>query len=536
MARQNPQTRFARIGLALALAGCGASDARDAGMGDPHAQADAAGGTGAGTDDAMGGPRDGGEGDGGPGTSSNGDGGGADGSADTAGPPPDCPDGTNHEGGTRVQMRALVTAEGDRAFFDHFDVERSAPCEFNTAADGSLRCLPNNWSGSETFYLDAACTMAVYTEAEQGPCEPAGVLTVRTGESGCDSARRVLELGAELTPTSPVYVLSGGDCVEGSAPEQPLYEAGAEIPPSSFPLGEQQELERFGRVATSGITSQDGAVRVMGWNDDALDGALCHPQLNQGELHCVPAGRRLDRTNSTRFSDVSCQIPLYPHRAMECSDPPAYAIESPETGCTDDPQRVWRVGSAHAGEVYADGNACEVGTAPVDATLYGLTELASDELLGFQLRIDDTDTGRLRRRHVTSDEGGCWARTPWDSELDVACSFRRTRDDRWRCVPQGALDLSVYAGFSDESCTTPVAYAVVPACEKPAETPRFVTRTDYAGCRRVTVYEVGAPLAATPMLFYEGAGGCSPSGLPLGGALLTLTPMDPERFMPAELQ
>ncbi|MGD8859013.1 MAG: hypothetical protein PVI30_03320 [Myxococcales bacterium] len=277
-------------------------------------------------------------------------------------------------------------------------------------------------------------------------------------------------------------------------------------------------------------------MRLMGWNDSALGGERCHPQLQQGQLRCVPYGRSLRRTSSTRYTDASCETPLYAHAAVECGEPPAYAIELPTTGCAADPQRVWRVDTPHAGEAYTRGDACEVGTAPDDTTLYALTEVANDELLGFERRVDDTATGRLRRRHLTSEAGGCWAESPWDTELDVARSFRRTTDDRWRCVPRGPLDLSAYAGFSDETCTTPVAYVVVPECETAADVPRFVTRTDHADCRKVTVYEVDDPVAATPTLYYDNPGRCSPSALPMGSAYLALTPMSPERFMPAEVQ
>jgi hypothetical protein len=476
----------------------------------------------------------GGDGDGDPSTPPAGDGDGDGDGQDTAGLPPGCPDTTNHVGGTRVQLEMLLTAEGYRSYRRLFDVERGAPCAFNTAADGELRCLPVNWSGSDTYYLDASCTMPVYTEALQGPCEPAGLLRVDSEGTDCMTrTMRIFELGAEVTPTSTLYARTGDQCNQTSSPDAPLYEAGAEVPASSFPRGEYHDGEPADRLATTGVTTEGSAFWVSGWIDTGLDGERCYMQpAEEGGQRCTPSGGRLDRGSSTRYADASCETPLYAHGMSSCGQPPTHVTEYPDRWCTADPVHSWRVESAHAGDVFAEATSCELDAPPDDATLYGLTEVPPGELVHVEHRTIETDTGRLQRRHLVTEGGGCWADTPMDRELGVPCRFYKTTEDRWRCLPAPSLETRV--GFSDSDCTTPVAYAAVPTCAVARELPMFVTTIDYQECRRASAYAVGDVAASTAELYYEREGDCFSWMLEEDRTWHLLTPAELEQFVEAE--
>lgn len=138
--------------------------------------------------------------------------------------------GTVALGGTRIVAThytaagiALPQVTGMR------DLMLDVKCNWQNAADGKERCLPQ---GGSTRFSDDQCTVRVVQSSEGAPKYANGF----AAGPGCPQPFVVYAVGAEIVPKpAKLYNDYSGGCQEGGSPgPNTVYAVGAEIPPSTF--------------------------------------------------------------------------------------------------------------------------------------------------------------------------------------------------------------------------------------------------------------------------------------------------------------
>lgn len=138
--------------------------------------------------------------------------------------------------GTRLKMRVLATADGAKQFKGWRDTERNEDCDFATAADGQVRCLPSG--ASIIGYSDSGCTQRIVYQ-NKGCAAPTRAIEIVQGTLclGTTYAQRIYSVGAAYAGSQ--YWSKGATCTGPSSTSSlltsyDLYNAGSEIPASSF--------------------------------------------------------------------------------------------------------------------------------------------------------------------------------------------------------------------------------------------------------------------------------------------------------------
>jgi hypothetical protein len=143
-------------------------------------------------------------------------------------------------GGERLSRVALVSDGGAEQFAGMwFDRTLGAHCRFDTAGDGSQRCIPRYTidrpvSAVRHWFSDAACTVPL-TVASDTECPGSEPPTLALGDSQAGELNRVWRIGAAYT--GPAYVQTGAGCSDGVG-SSPRYSLGAELLPSEMVGGE----------------------------------------------------------------------------------------------------------------------------------------------------------------------------------------------------------------------------------------------------------------------------------------------------------
>lgn len=137
--------------------------------------------------------------------------------------------------GTRLKVQYVAGDDGSRQFWGFRDTMRNENCNFATAEDGVLRCLPTGDVPvrSSDFYADSACSEFAFTRyGAPCPVQNYGVAFPLT----CPQRSEVYA----LQPISSVYVRTGTGCFT-STPD-PMYRLfrGTKVPASSFAGGSLQ--------------------------------------------------------------------------------------------------------------------------------------------------------------------------------------------------------------------------------------------------------------------------------------------------------
>ncbi len=452
-----------------------------------------------------------------------------------------CPRWTNHTEGSRIRLKFVVSEQGDRSYAGWRDSELDISCSWQGATDGTIRCLPISREDSKAFYLDEECTETVYTRAYVNACETGEYMQL-TDRDSSPPVYAIYEPGTAVTPSDGLYARdTAGSCLPATEmPDEPLYRLGPEVQPGQFAEATSGELSTAGRITTYGYLAVDGARWVMGWTDNQLGGERWFMRVAQdGETRFLPS-----RASSFWvFSDSSCSTPLFFQSSRDDQEPPIYVIDTPPNECRNDPSAVLRLGAEFTGTPYSWGDTWGEECAPLpvseNVTLYELLPVPADTFALVEPRVDESDPGRLKPRYYTSEDGGCWFNTTWDSELGVTCSFGMTADGRVRCVPSaGSTRQRV---FADAQCSEPEPLLRVPDCiDSPI--PRYVSTVIAPDCTSPTrhawvteVWETGAVIAASslPPLWKETIDGCEQVG-PEVERYVAIEPVDPSLFMAGE--
>jgi hypothetical protein len=142
--------------------------------------------------------------------------------------------------GSRLKLQYYVGTDGSKVPAGVLDSMLATTCVYNTAADGTTRCLPPG-SDASAAYADSACTTPLATVPKGCAATKYALRTIPT-KGTCETAQpiHVYGLGAAFTPGMDVYESggSGGGCVAISSMAlttiYDLYSVGAELPPSTF--------------------------------------------------------------------------------------------------------------------------------------------------------------------------------------------------------------------------------------------------------------------------------------------------------------
>jgi hypothetical protein len=141
-------------------------------------------------------------------------------------------------GGPRVVERTLVSGGvvAQHASFFVSDTTLGTACNYATAADGKLRCLPSGIGAS--VYADDKCTTVLGAQVED--CG-AVKYVLRSDETGgaCNSVQHVHVPGTKLdVATTPAFQRNGVNCMPiGGSNIIAYYTLGAEVPASTFAEG-----------------------------------------------------------------------------------------------------------------------------------------------------------------------------------------------------------------------------------------------------------------------------------------------------------
>ena len=414
--------------------------------------------------------------------------------------------------GTRLKTVVLDHGGDDADLVRFLDGEfGDTECQFRTAADGTLRCLPLQTStaiftGAIRVWTDAACSNAIGEVSYEGT--PASFVVFdfpSYSVCGSSNGTRYHQAGSRLPydGTQTVYEKDqAGACIARTAYfNRSYYTLGPEIPATSFTFG-LETWSTAGRMQIRSIEGEDGSRSCdhQSFRDHERDEACAIGVAEDGSQRCRPyAGFR-----GTLYTDASCSLGFMAaaqQTACAASNPRYLLGEAPACGLG---RPLYQRGPTTTGSFYYMGTTCTPLGAGYDVFTVGShvppTELA--EITEERHPVG----GRLERVDLVGDGARIHKDLWFDPELDSACWFRRSgADDAWRCVPVSrpgrpiASRGSVRNGFSDAACTAAVQ-AVAEDCSGVA--PGYVV--DSGDDQRV--YPVGAKLAQ----FYQSAGTCVP--------------------------
>ena len=326
--------------------------------------------------------------------------------------------------------------DGPDAFVTWEDSDLSNTCQFATASDGQLRCLP----GERTqFFADAGCTQATVLircidVPDYGQVASAAV---------CNPEIEVYTL---QTPSSgPVYESQfDGGCVELGVALHAAVDT--VVAPDTFvaatdgPAGEDGELRRAIR------TADDGACRQIGAWSTTYDAPVTQRFLQGATAYWLPELAEPMGPLGNAWDSNSCDgNPV----AYGCAD--AQLVRS----FTPTPTLYDLGAPIDAGSVFTGApGSCDpyAGDASLGQWAFG-PMLDPDD---FELvTIGDGGSERVRARAFVDEDGRLleFLDQNLDTERDEVCQWFADSSQQLRCFPFGIGAAPTYA---DDACTTPM--------------------------------------------------------------------------------
>lgn len=463
--------------------------------------------------------------------------GGSGGGAGTR-PGVDCRSRTsNHVAGTRLRARNWVTADGARSWDGWHDSELGEDCTFENTADGKHRCVPG--ALSSLYFADASCTepLAAIDEACAGNGSSwVKVVETERGECSTRATTRVYPLGEPYEPDNGRYRLTNGRSVKEEGTEQrSLYRLGAEAPLSTFVEAEEVRWEGPGNVSTVGLAATDGTIEVTGWEEKRHDGEPCWFALAEdGVLRCIPSLTK----HYGFYEDASCQKQLWGGSNCYASN---YVVIPPQVAC-DTAYAVRRRGPEFTGEPFSSaggGAACLADTTSPKGPLYEPGEPVHEEFTALKVTRDETAKGRLQPEFYESEDGGCWFKGWYDTELDVECFFVLMPDGKEHCAPLLSTGWSGRSLYRDPDCREEEWYKTYTEQCPGGAPPKFLYEPESKlGCSwAYTVYELVevAERSALPTLYGKGTDGTCQEVTLAAGTYARYTRPSPSKFVEATL-
>lgn len=133
--------------------------------------------------------------------------------------------------GSRIVARRGHTADGARVLIGWHDELLDIDCDFVTATDGRMRCLPIAQAATVSYFADEWCSV----QAVVLPCPPGDVVRVFSGTvCGSDGAVRYTTAVRRIAGfESRVYAQTAAGCTEVQV-SGTAFSLGGAMPPEDF--------------------------------------------------------------------------------------------------------------------------------------------------------------------------------------------------------------------------------------------------------------------------------------------------------------
>ena len=359
--------------------------------------------------------------------------------------------------GTRLAVTQLASPEMPSLFVTFHDTELDTDCDFTTASDGSLRCLPRFQSTtpilSPVWFLDADCTEPVAIGDPTCVPESAPFTEEFLPGDACSSRRRILRT-TRLADGVALFSNESGDCVANGTTNQVYhYFSVTEEDPETFVEGELSIVPTPTRLSVQRIVAEDGAYLTQALADPRTE-RECRAFERDGASICVPAVEFSAR--GYRYADESCETPL----SLSACEPPLFVVDFDEAA---NGFVFFHAGPEHTGDVYGGVSTCDIVTG--EGPFYAVGEpIAASEFPSVTAAYEGS--GRLRQYVYRDASGTALAAGSasgvqilndaglFDSEFDAPCSLYRGPDLERYCIPHDVpFESSFNYYFADADCT-----------------------------------------------------------------------------------
>lgn len=412
-----------------------------------------------------------------------------------AGPVYDDPAGRS---GTRLRRRYFDAGGGAYMTLGLWDSELELACEYDTAADGQMRCLPSVID--VVYFTDSGCASPIMAIQDGARCQPE-YGRVRVGNR---PIFRRTDTPAVLS--SMLYYRTDSGCMGSFVPSGETYWVAEEVPSARFVRGQFEDDAREGGVVARFLEGDDGS-RILFETLDQVSGSSCDLEHEPGR--CMPQSR----TPAHHFRDAACTQSIAD--VTDSSGVGLLYITQRDADSCPLQDTYYMVGGVRdvAGTRYYRNAAGMCVSQGVTAARQHRDLGAVVPLTSFPATQQaESGAGRLRARRTVDGAGAplAYARAFWDTERDRECSPGRFPDGSYRCVPddRGVL-VDLY--FADAACAeTPLG---IYQCSTPGafivDLDSAATSCDATGAQNFTAfYERGAPYEADAYYFENHLGAC----------------------------
>lgn len=410
--------------------------------------------------------------------------GGSGGSGGSGGGGVDVYDDPAGASGTRLARRYLRGGTGAFMTTDFWDSELAMACSFGTAADGTLRCLPND--ALELEYSDSLCTQPVY---QARPSEACGGWALEMG-----AYFRRTDTPAALTD-GLIYYRSGSGCSSTAAPADSTYWVAEHVVSARFVRGEHADVGRAGGLVARYVEGEDGSRALV----EARSGILGYTCVFDDDGRCIPPESAV-----VRHLDSGCSDPVAGYRSNNVS---LIAIEEYDARMCDAGMRFHQVGDAvtptQVYERYSNGT-CAAATLFADQRFYRIGAEVLPESLPRASLVLEGEGSLLARRHVDGSGNALGAaHSFWDASRDEVCEPVSLPGGRFGCAP-AASGRVVRMYYAEAPCLEAAQIGTTYCAGGP---PRVLLESAGGWCRGVAgvssiagMYERGAKVG--PAYFY----------------------------------
>jgi hypothetical protein len=374
-------------------------------------------------------------------------------SADTEG------HGADTRSGSRLHLRHVVASSGESLGpLDVWDTKLGVACWFDTAEDGTTRCMPYETPGTPVYFDDQCTDPGVALSCAALAASPRYVRIDVTAPSDCSSKFRVVRTRTTRETNRVFWKTADGLCnpitLAGSA-----YVDIETVPASEFVDGTSEQVPAGGGVARERVTSSDGAI-VLGATFDVAHKDQCYFSWVSGDRsRCTPSTVAF----TSGFVDPQCSAPgasFLPNSTRHGRCEPS-AIVSSIDACH---AGYFEVGAGSQGYYVGSSSSCTAVAPGAGTKRYAQGARIADDAFPLVSFETTHGSGRLVAREARSAEGGLLGSAPFDTQTNELCSAQDASDGTKRCFPLSLEYLTGY--FGDAACSQPVLVDPPTACSR----------------------------------------------------------------------
>lgn len=416
-----------------------------------------------------------------------------------------------YSSGSRLIAKELRSPDMPSLFVTFHDSELDVDCEFTTATDGALRCLPT-WTSTNPIiwtqvFLDADCTVPVAIGDPGCVPESGGFIPEVVSDGQCSASRRILRT-TRLEDGVELFGTTNGDCApHGTTNDTYHYFSVSEAEPETFVQGARRILPTPTRLSVDRIEADDGAYLTLGLADPETE-RECRAFERGDALMCVPAPTFSGR--GYRYGDEACETPV---TLAECSEP-LFVLDLDES---EEGYVYFHAGPEHTDPVYGGASVCDLVSG--EGPFYALGDpIDENEFPGVTAAYEGD---RRLRQFVYRDAAGTAlaagsasgvrimnAAGLFDTEFEAPCTLSRGPDRELYCVPeQVPFESPNNYYYADADCTEQLSVCGSHGC--PADLAVRVGAGEGAVCGVapdfVDILTLGEPVELEELyIFYSG--------------------------------